>query len=260
MSAMFGAVGASGVKFDPIRDIAWHAAYWPGGPAFALEAVSDGAQMGSGFTIPDEKNSFDIQYVSGLSNDANYDASDSLMNGEPSFKFTGPNVPVLAASFAGDVLSTTYSIAAVVYHDNSTPTHKEPVFQDYGHPGGYQGDGFGFNDDSGLEVYVQHPVGNDITRDVWPTAGVRGIAVVCNRNNRQLWVSGVQELSSSFGWVMGEDHEMGGVQMAGTEEGSAADTLLGNIGFLAVYDGDIIADDNWGKFQTWVNDRFGCTI
>jgi hypothetical protein len=135
------------------------------------------------------------------------------------------------------------------------------VFQDYGHPGSFQGDGFGFNDDgSGLEMYVQHPVGNDLHRDVWPTAGVRGIAVVCARNNRQLWVSGVQELSSSFGWVMGGDLEMGGVQMAGTEEGSAADTLLGNIGFLAVYDGDIIDDANWSKFQTWVNDRFGCTI
>jgi hypothetical protein len=59
---------------------------------------------------------------------------------------------------------------------------------------------------------------------------------------------------------MGGDLEMGGVQMAGTEEGSAADTLLGNIGFLAVYDGDIIDDANWSKFQTWVNDRFGCTI
>ena len=237
------AAGGGG-PFNPETDITWHSLFWAEGTDFVAQGYSDTDGV---TTWPNETGEVDM---AGSGVDQTYDASDTVLNNQPSVQFSGTagigmegaftTAPDYTSGMSVVTVARTTATDAIYGYWSDADSHASGSLQQRANGSGRWTIWAGVTSLSG----GQPTVGAHLL-----TAFMSGSAVV----NSRLDVDGTNVLDGDAGSNQITKFRLG--TLHGDDR-----HLQGAIAFVGVYEGDITTDGSFADLETWVEDHYGITI
>ena len=226
--------GGGGLPFDLAFDALW----WASGPAMLAESPTDGSIRE---TIPDEIGSNGLTGFAGPTAGPTWQAADSEVGGEPSFKFASVGTLFQSGAFAS--FSQPWSVVLLLQNNSGANDQ-------------YFIDGMGgsnrclFRTASGNWNFF---AGSSFNHGATPASGFRAFALVANGASSKIRVAGSQSTGNAG------SHSFTGITL-GSAYDFGAPMLTGRFVLVGVYNGDVTADGDWAAFQSWVSTTYSLSL